>query len=403
MQLKNISVKPTCLDTVRWLVIAEAVALFVSTSLTSLFEILLFASVLICAGKLRERMALSLRQPMVVMALAFAGMLLVGMFYGLVPVSEKIDILRGWRKLLLLPVAALVFDEYIWKQRLALAVVGAATVGVLLSFAGLLGGGATIVVHNHATQGIFFAVAAFTAVILVFRSPLPMGATLRHGLALSAILLVANIIFVTPGRGGYLVLLVLATVVCLSLFRGWQRVAFTLLVPAVILVLLSLSSVATQRISVAVHDMRNYEQAERISDMGIRMMMWTNTLKVIRESPLLGHGLGGLKDAYARQVAGLSGWKATEVTDPHNQFLKTAAELGLAGLLVFLVFLASFLRQEVAAPYRILGLGILLAWCASSMFAGHFSSWAEGRFFMIWAGAQLALPFSSRERGRGVV
>jgi O-antigen ligase len=77
--------------------------------------------------------------------------------------------------------------------------------------------------------------------------------------------------------------------------------------------------------------------------------------------------------------------------DPHNQFLKIAAEHGLLGLLIFLALLVSAFRQRGAPPpYRLLGLGVLAAWCASSLFNSHFSTFAEGRFIWLWLGACLA-------------
>jgi O-antigen ligase len=77
--------------------------------------------------------------------------------------------------------------------------------------------------------------------------------------------------------------------------------------------------------------------------------------------------------------------------DPHNQFLKIAAEHGLLGLAVFLALLAAAFRQRGAPPpYRLLGLGVLAAWCATSLFNSHFSTFAEGRFIWLWLGACLA-------------
>ena len=72
------------------------------------------------------------------------------------------------------------------------------------------------------------------------------------------------------------------------------------------------------------------------------------------------------------------------------------AELGLLGLLVFLGFVGSFFWQGVAGADRILGLGVLLAWCATSLFSGHFSTAGEGRFLMLWCGAQFALVRSAK-------
>lgn len=384
----------TWLDAARWLLLAEFASLFVSTSLMSVVEILLFLAVLISLFRHRKFWAEAVaRQPMVIMGLIFAGVIILGVFYGVGSGPEKLDALKSWRKLLLLPMAAVLLTEALWKQRLAWILIGAAGIGLLLSYAGFIGlFGSAIVFHNHATQGIFFAAAAFAAAALLWVPPQPLSKAMRLTLGAGVALLMVNIIFITPGRGGYLALLVLTVAAAWGMFRGWRRLWLTLLLPLLIMALLAISPAANQRLTVAVNDMLEYRQAEQYSDMGIRMVMWGNTLQVIRERPLLGHGTGGLRTAYQRQVAGVPGWHGIVVDDPHNQFLKITAEHGLLGLLVFLGLLWACFRQEAPPVYRLLGLGILLAWCATSLFSGHFSSWSEGRFLMIWVGGQLAAP-----------
>jgi len=151
-----------------------------------------------------------------------------------------------------------------------------------------------------------------------------------------------------------------------------------------------LSPMASQRIMQGVNEIKNYQKSAELTSMGIRMVMWQNTIEMIKERPLLGYGTGGFSEAYRRQVEGQSGWRGQPVDDCHNQFMRIWAEQGLLGLLVFLVFVGSFLRQPVSGIYRLLGLAILLAWCATSMFSAHFSTFTVGRFLYLWCGALLA-------------
>jgi O-antigen ligase len=384
-----------CITCARWLFTAELVSLFVSTSLTSAIEVLLFGCVLLCMGRFRARIVFSIRQPMVVMTLAFIGVLCLGLFYGPAATSEKLAVLKGWRKLLLLPLAAVLFDDVRWKQRLTWAMIGIATFYMLRSYWGLLGHGSTIAVHNHATQGMFFAVAAFAAIVFAFSESVRRGFLPQWLLLLGGIFLVVNAIFVTSGRSGYLALFVLSVVAPFVLLRGRFRIALAASVPLAFLLLLAFSPVARERIDMGIGEVQNYKQAEEYSSMGIRMVMWKNTLQIIKERPLFGYGLGGLKEAYREQVAGVEGWQGIVVDDPHNQYLKIATEHGIVGLLVFLGLIGSLSCQNVPQPYRLLGLGVLFAWCATSLFNGHFNTSAEGRFFMLWAGAQLAMGSGS--------
>jgi O-antigen ligase len=52
--------------------------------------------------------------------------------------------------------------------------------------------------------------------------------------------------------------------------------------------------------------------------------------------------------------------------------------------------LASSLFQKSSKMYFHLGIGVLMAWCATSLFNSHFSTFTEGRFIYIWLGIMLA-------------
>ncbi|MGD9310516.1 MAG: O-antigen ligase family protein, partial [Desulfosarcina sp.] len=95
---------------------------------------------------------------------------------------------------------------------------------------------------------------------------------------------------------------------------------------------------------------------------------------------------------YRPQVAGQTGWKAEVVDDCHNQYLRIAVEHGVVGLLVFFAFIVACFTQVVPHTYKLLGIGTLLAWCATSFFSGHFATGLEGRLIYIWLGSMLAMP-----------
>ena len=65
---------------------------------------------------------------------------------------------------------------------------------------------------------------------------------------------------------------------------------------------------------------------------------------------------------------------------------------GAVGLLLFFGFIGACFRQRVGRPFKIMGIGALLAWCATSLFSGHFGTALEGRLIFIWLGTMLAMP-----------
>lgn len=384
------------LDLARKLLLAELVALLFSTSAAVGIEFLLYL-LFACSAPLRGRLRLVAGQPMVLMTLIWALVVAGAGFYSVATVPETLASISSWRKLLLLPMAAAVFTCDLWKGRLIWALLWSTLVGVILSFASWISGVVVItkfgevgvVISNHSTQGMVFAVSLF-CIVMLLRYPEVKSVERDRLLRVGGLLLLINLIFITPGRSGYLVLLVVATVAAFYMVSGRSRYLLGLGVPLAIATLLYLSPLASQRIMLGVSEIRNYQESAELTSMGVRMAMWKNTAELVIRKPWFGYGTGGFPEAYRREVAGQSGWQGQPVDDCHNQFLRIVAEQGLLGLAVFLLFIGSFFRQRAAGVFRILGLGVLLAWCATSMFSAHFSTFIEGRFLYLWCGAQLA-------------
>jgi len=388
------------LNIARYLVIFILIALMFSPAITNLAELLLVIT-LVSSAELRQRIISTSKQPMVIGAIFFYIIIGIGVLYSIGDHKEAIGMLSGWRKILLLPLAVALFDETKWKFRLVISLITAASIFCLLSYIGVithiyfpvpehvLG----ITLRNHATQGMIFAVAAFSAATLAI-SLSKLSINFRLALVTTSILMIANIAFITNGRSGYIVLIVCSASIIIGLLISSRKttvksISITLVSLAVVSATLATPS-SHQRIAQAFNELQHYKAATEVTSMGIRMYFWKNTLEMIAKKPLIGYGTGAFETAYKNQIAGQTGIAATITSDPHNQFLKIATEHGLLGLLAFLAFLASSLRQKASAPYRILGLGVLAAWMATSLANSHFSTFSEGVFIYTLMGAMLA-------------
>ena len=393
MHGQSLAARPV--EAARLLLVAVMMALFFSPPVTVLLELTLFATMLAFGG-LRARLWHVVRQPMGALALAFWLVVTLGLLYSVAPKEEAFNIWLSWRRVLLLVVGLALFDEVRAKRQLAWTLVVLATGCALASYAGVLFDFTYykyepgITVRNHASQGMFFAVAAFAAVLLARFESAPAA---RLGLAIAAILLVANSVFVTPGRSGHLTVAVLAA----ALVWAWparaplRRAAWVSGAVVVALAVLASSPVVRERLVQGMEEARVPSESAQPSSVGLRVAYARNTIELVARRPLIGHGTGAFEAAYTRLVHGRPGLRGYPTHDPHNQFMKIVAEHGLVGLLVFLALLMAALRQRgVPPPYRLLGLGVLTAWCATSLFNSHFSTFAEGRFIWLWLGACLA-------------
>lgn len=78
-----------------------------------------------------------------------------------------------------------------------------------------------------------------------------------------------------------------------------------------------------------------------------RLVVWTITGQIISDHPF-GIGLGNLEGEMKHRLIQLNQHELVEKNyNPHNQFLQLAAEIGLFGLLLFLITLFFIVRFAV--------------------------------------------------------
>lgn len=381
----------------RWLIAAILVAILVSPPLTVALELALYA-LMLGSADCRARLLRACREPLGIMALVFVSMAAVGLAYSIAPWEESLSIWAAWRRLLLLLFGLALFDELRWKLRFVWIVLALATLGALASYlAAFLNIGIRyydpgIVFRNHAIQSMLFGTAAFAAALLLKHDG-GLKSPQRIFLAVAAVVLCTNIVFVTTARSGYAALLVLAVLLAYTWPKTGaplRRLGFTAAAVLVIGAALAASPIVQQRVARGLSELQSYQHGTQVSAMGERVVYMRNALELALERPIFGYGTGAFREAYARKVEGRPGREGIKTHDPHNAYLNLWVQHGIVGLLVFLALLASALRHPASQPYRLLGLAVLAAWCVTSLFNGHFSTFAEGRFIWLWLGACLA-------------
>ncbi len=394
--LKHKQLQLNPLTIARVLILLEIFALAFSTAAASVLEVLIF---LTCLGvpSVRKKVFDSLKQPMVIMSLLLIGWTGIGVVYSIAPLSEGMDMWSSWRKFLMVPLVVGIFDSLVWKQRLCVFFIVLMGLSALVSFVGygfdypIYKYEPGVIANNHATQAMLFTAAVFACLVLLRFPPEDRFFSTGALLVFTGIL-VLNLLLVTPGRCGYLALIV--SVMAL-IFFGWRhntRAVTMILAPIIIISVMLAFPVPRARMLLILDEMRTYEQDQHETSIGLRMVWWQNTIAMLAkmEHPVIGYGTGGFERAYEKHVPERDGWQGRPTKDPHNQYLKMMAEHGSVGLVLFLCFIASFFRQAVQGTYYYMGIGILLAWCVTSLIAGHFTTFHEGRFLLIWCGAMLA-------------
>ena len=191
----------------RALLLGVVVSMLMSTSVAIGFEILSYMA-FAALPEPRRRLVSALRSRIVIALLPFAIVIFVGIFYGATSWPNAVSALAGWRRMLLLPLAAAVFDDEASKRLACKVFVATCVVGALASFASLWGSFKIfnteqgIPFHNYAVQGLSFSLAAVVCVAALVRPEAFAGDRLlgdRRVTAIALVVLVANVITVGAG------------------------------------------------------------------------------------------------------------------------------------------------------------------------------------------------------------
>ena len=160
------------------------------------------------------------------------------------------------------------------------------------------------------------------------------------------LLTVLNVFFVMTGRSGFLVMLLFITLaVWWQLPRKWRWLVVGL--PFALGALMMLISPRFQaKTTEVIRDVSVYRQGGIDASQAQRLDYWHRSLLAMKESPLLGHGVGSWRTNYHR----LGGMQVDAPSNPHQQYLLWAVESGAVGLFLFLGILVFQLKGAYALP-----------------------------------------------------
>ncbi len=373
------------------LILLNLVAMTRAFALVNLIELTLWLLFLF-NKTLRQRFVESVKDPRIGLVMVFWAWIALSMLWSPAPWPERFDDWLSWRKLLLFPMAFSVFREDSAKRLVWWVLIGVAAGYMVMSWLGFWGV-ITLdrepqhLLENYATQGVVFAAAAVCAIFIFAESGQAM--LQRAVLFVFVICFVGNILFVLGGRSGYLFLLISMAGAGYMLFPRYRKLAGVIGFSVVLLGLVA-SDNSRSRILIAFQEANAAFDSEAYTNLGIRIVMWTNTIALVRESPLIGTGAGAFEIRYEDQVKDATGWRALVTDDPHQQYLHIAAEYGIVGLAIFVGGLICCALTRQTSPYVCSGLIVLAATAANGFANGHFSAFVEGRLLWIMLGALLA-------------
>ncbi len=383
----------------QYLVIGGLASIAISPPLANIFIALSLIATL-SVSTIRNQLIDFFKTKLGYACIAFIAVLFSGLLYGIESNSVIASSIWGWRKFLMLPIAAAIFmNAPQAKQNLINSFWLICLILVVYSFAALMSPAmqlsdkhsAGVVVRNYMTQGLFFSAASIIALANTLNHTNPKW--LRILSLLTIPLFIWNIAEVAIGRSGYIALI---TMFISFLFLYFNRISISkrfilcIATATVLLCVLATNSTSLNRIELAKTEFISGSRVAEQTSIGTRLTFWKNTTEMLPKYAILGTGTGGFERAYAKQVQEKKGAERIITVDPHNQYLKLLIEHGVFGLLIFLLIIFLLLRQKCSSPFRPIGIAILLAICTTSTMNSHFSTFNEGQFIWIFAGSLLA-------------
>jgi O-antigen ligase len=369
---------------------AVAVSLPWSTSATGiLIALWLIAAVptLDRAAVRRELASAAGGLPVLLWALGALGMLWADVSW-----SERLAGLSGFHKLLLVP---LLLAQYRRGGNAWWVILGfASSCGALLVASWVLAlmpalqwGGRSpgVPVKDYIFQSSVFAICAFgliaQAVELWGKRP-----SLSIILLLVAAAFVANIIYVATARTTLLVLLLFLLLLAFRRF-GWKGGLGACAIGAVVAAVAWTSSpYLRERVSVVAKDVEAYSVNEGVTSVGLRFEYWKKSLEFISEAPVIGQGTGTIPALFRRDMtAGTDPQRIT--TNPHNQLLTVAVQLGLIGAVVLVaLWVAHFALFRGGTLVAWFGLMIVVEDVAGSLFNSYLFEFTQGWLYVLGVG-----------------
>lgn len=388
---------------------------FFSTALTSIgVAAFLILFVCLCCTKQREQLNTQNFPKAVAWALLlYIGWQVVGLSYTDASMDYALQNIFTERKLVLILPLVLVFSSVQAKQRFLWAFLVTATVGMLVSFIFFAmshfwwpgcNSASTIcnpaaLFRSQASQSIIFAMGACLSFWLSLQQQSKRAQYLLWALAAA---FTANVIFLTPGRSGYVAFFVLV-VFGFAWWRGAKGLLMGLVAAGLASALaFNFSPAVHKRVMTGVLEVRNVAQSPVETSLGRRITMYETSLEMVKERPWLGIGTGAFKDHFSAIAAKkYTGWRANPFDDPHNQYLFVTIENGLIGLAFFLILLATLLRQCLRGDdYSKLAAACVIAWMATSLTSGHFRTFPEGHLIAFVVGALMVSRVQGASRSR---
>ena len=218
-----------------------------------------------------------------------------------------------------------------------------------------------------------------------------------------AVLALVNTLLLLEGRSGYLVALTTIALAIMWTMPRRLRVAALVVTPVVLLLGLTVGSAKVhERVTKIFAESQNFAQTQQVAEgdsSGWRLNAWLRSVQALQEKPLQGHGVGNWAPV-AKRIQGSNADTIFGVgnhSNPHEEYLLWAVELGVGGALLLLGLFLCIARDALRFPPPVQQalLGVLAATSVACLFNSALYDDLMGDYFCVSLGLLMALGLRS--------
>lgn len=394
--------------------LADGLAAAVAVSLpwsTSATAILVVAWLLTLIPTLqRDDLPEVMRKPAAYLPVALVAVGALGMLWADASWAERSRGLSGFLKLLVLPLLFLQFRRPANAHWALIGFLVSCAALLLISTASFLWPGFVlwswtkapgIPVKDYLSQAALFTVSAFILLYMTRKACLSRRPPLAILYAAVATAFILNISFVATSRTALLTVPVLLLLFTAKFFR-WKGICAVTAAAVVLAGLVWTSSdYLRSRLGNLSNEVTIYQTTDKRTSAGERIEFWRKSAGFVAEAPVLGHGTGAMRSLFARVASSGDGASSLISTNPHNQFLAVAVQVGLLGGILLIAMWAShamLFRGGGLAAW--IGLVIVAQNVFGSLFNSHLSDFTQGWLYVFGVGIAGGLMMSNHDATR---
>ena len=362
-----------------------------STSATNIFMALTLITWLVSGG-FKERYKNLIGNKLALSAVSLYILICIGGLYAEVDTADIQFQLLKYSRLLFLAMAITLLQEEKWRDwglyaflismliTLSLSLV---SVVIPLEFVKGIANGTLdnhYVFKDHIAQNLMMSFFSLITLVKSRSQPVKLHSYIYLALAFASII---DIIFFVQGRTGIVSLVVNIFIFALFFTTPKNRKFWFSGILILGIILFFSSNNLQSRVELAISELKQHEKKE-LTSVGQRIEFLEKSIELIKERPLMGWGTGSYSKEFCR-IAISEEWCQAGKFHPHNQFMAFGVQLGLLGILMYLVFLfsATKLVTRLTREEKVIGLGLISTLIIDSFLHAPLFLATETQFFIL--------------------